>query len=68
MWNISKLVDMISSNRCNLPNSILLYSLDTIKFYSDNKDTALGSYENLANTKITRIIDYSNIESVNRSD
>ena len=39
---------------------ISFYSLDTNKFYNKNKNTALGSDGNLANTKITRIIDCRN--------
>ena len=51
---------MISSIAVTFEIQISFYSLDTIKFYNNNKNTALGSDENLANRKISRKIDCRN--------
>ena len=51
---------MISSIAVTFEIQIAFKSLDTIKFYNNNKNTALGSDDNLGNTKITRIIDCTN--------
>ena len=51
---------MISSIAVTFEIQISFSSLDTVEFYNNNKNTALGSYENLANMKITRIIDSRN--------
>ena len=51
---------MISSIAVTFEIQIAFKSLDTIKFDNNNKNSALGSDENLANMKITRIIDCRN--------
>ena len=51
---------MISSIAVTFEIQISFYSLDTIKFDNNNKNTALGSDENFANMKITRKINCTN--------
>ena len=51
---------MISSIAVTFEIQISFYSLDTMKFDNNNKNTALGSDENLGNMKISRIIDCTN--------